>query len=1113
MAGLKLTLLGPPSIELDGVPVNLNRQKALAILSYLAVTETPQRRATLTTMFWPEDPPARARSSLRRDLSILNKALNGAWLEIDRTTVDLKRTDLWLDVHHFTRCLAACSDHGHTADAVCSACLPALQEAVDVVHGDFMTGFTLAGCPAFDEWQFFEGEALRQQYASALSRLIRGYMAQDEERAALPLARRWVALDPLHEPAQRALMRLYAKTDQRSAALRQYRLCAETLADELGVPPAPETTALYTRILTADESPSTATILELPTQATPPPSAANAPSNNLPTPATPFVGRVEALTETIKRLSDPLCRLLTITGPGGIGKTRLAIQASHHVVTEALSDIGCRDGLYFVRLSAIESASQLTSAIAEGLSLSFYADTPPQEQLFHYLHGREMLLVLDNFEHLLPSEADQQHVANAAHARQFITDLLASAPQLKLIVTSREALNLPQEWIYPLEGLRTPPLAAAAEEDGYLSGASYSAIQLFSQHARRVRPDFSLREEWACVVRICHLVEGMPLALELAASWARILPCSEIAGEIERNLDFLATSQHGVAARHRSMRAVFEPSWALLQPDEQVVLQRLAVFHSGFRQIVAKEVAGASLLTLASLVDKSLLRSLPASGRYLMHELLRQFLLDKLGQNPAEYDQAIARHSHYYLEFMAAHTAALADRNQQEALSAIRPEIQNVRSAWRHVVQQQDVTALLLALDSLYAFYRISSRFQEGADTFHATIEALKEADSADLLVGKLTAREGAFQASLGLYGLARELLQKSLSMARRLEAKSEIAFSLNLLGNVLEVQGEREEALLLYEESLQISQELGDQPAIAGSLHNLGGAAVNQGDFAHAKSRFGQSLARYQMLESQAGTAHVLDSLGMTNYLLGDYREADASFDAALARFEALDDRRGKARALSGLAKVALARGGSELARAQALAGESLAINREIGYRVEVARQLILLGEIALAEDDDKDAEVHLQEGLAIAQQIGFSAGTPVALDWLGQVYLKRDDLERAAAYCREALELVLEGHTVPALLSTLVTCAAWLVAHAQATRATDAATADEGNAALHRARRILQAVAHHPAAWETIQSRADAHLAALPTSEQTAVTTPARPQLSVEELAVELLLEEFTQ
>ncbi len=248
MASLKLWLLGAPRIEGDAVPIELNRQKATAILVYLAVTSEVQQRDTLATLFWPDSSQSLARSSLRRDLSLLNKALGGSWLTIDRETIGLNPSGLWLDMAQFHEHLATCATHGHANDVVCTACLHPLQNATKLYRDHFLAGFSLADCPDFDEWQFFQAEELRQEFSSALQRLGKGYSTQGDYEAALPYARRWLALDPLHEPAHRQLMWLYGRSNQQSAAIRQYQLCVQTLQDELGVAPSPETTALYEKI-------------------------------------------------------------------------------------------------------------------------------------------------------------------------------------------------------------------------------------------------------------------------------------------------------------------------------------------------------------------------------------------------------------------------------------------------------------------------------------------------------------------------------------------------------------------------------------------------------------------------------------------------------------------------------------------------------------------------------------------------------------------------------------------------------------------------------------------------------------------------------------------------
>ena len=330
--------------------------------------------------------------------------------------------------------------------------------------------------------------------------------------------------------------------------------------------------------------------------------------HNLPAQATSFVGRQEELGEIAGLLADPRCRLLVLVGPGGIGKTRLAIEAA----AALLGDFA--DGVYFVPLQSVAAPEFIGPAVAQAIGFSFYGSDDPREQLFDYLRDRRMLLVVDNVEHLLPGG-------------ELLAELLARAPHVKLLVTSREVLGLREEWVRPVRGLAFPPGEGAAP------AGSYSAVQLFAERARQVNASFSLEREAGCAAEISRLVEGMPLAIELAAAWLRALPCAEVAREIQGSLDFLTTTLRNVPERHRNVRAVFEQTWNRLPAAEQEVFRRLSVFRGGLTREAAGAVAGADLPTLQSLVDRALLSVSPA-GRYEIHELLRQFAAERLAAEP-----------------------------------------------------------------------------------------------------------------------------------------------------------------------------------------------------------------------------------------------------------------------------------------------------------------------------------------------------------------------------------------------------------------------------------------------------------------------------------------------
>ena len=500
-------------------------------------------------------------------------------------------------------------------------CPTDLQRAIELYRGDL-----LPGC--YDDWLLPERERLRQTFSQTLEQLVLLLENERDYPAAIVYGQRLLQHDPLHEATYRRLMRLYALDGNSTGVQQTYHNCFKTLQAELGVELGPATRQFYERLVTTTT-----------------PAAQH---HNLPVSLTPFVGRQEELTRLAAILANPACRLLTLVGPGGIGKSRLAIRAARLQLGTYL------DGVYFVSCVATASVELLPATIAEALNFTFHGPTDPKEQLLNYLRQKEMLLVIDNFEHLL------------AGAELLLELLRGAPPGLKLLVTSRERLNVPPEWLFEVAGLSVPPdcLASGAAEDL----ETYDAVALFLQAVRRLQPDFSpsgpAESRVGC---LCRLVQGMPLALELAAPWVRTLTCAEIVQEIERDLDFLTGSRRDAPDRHHSIRAVFDHSWRLLSAEEQRVLAGLSVFRGGFQRQAAHQVAGASLATLSALVDKSLLRFNPL-GRYDLHELLRQYAFERLGETAGAKESALARHSQYYLEFMHQQTHPLHSHQQSLAL-------------------------------------------------------------------------------------------------------------------------------------------------------------------------------------------------------------------------------------------------------------------------------------------------------------------------------------------------------------------------------------------------------------------------------------------------------------
>jgi predicted ATPase len=411
-------------------------------------------------------------------------------------------------------------------------------------HGDLWPG-------CYDDWILPERERLRQTFSEALERLIELLEYERDYPAAVRYTRRLLQHDPLHEATHRRLMRLYALSGDRAGVERVYQECAVLLQRELEVEPSPATREAYERLVSVVETISQ--------------------RHNLPTPPTPLIGRESELVQIAKLLADPACRLLTLVGPGGIGKTRLALQAASAETGRYLH------GVYFVPLTSLTSTEFLVSAIAATLNFSFHGPAEPKTQLLNYLREKEMFLTLDGFEHLLPaSEAEEKD------GSELLADILVSAPLVKILVTSRERLNLAGEWLLDIEGLSVPPQVLPLPSEGSVARLeAYSAVTLFAQAASRMQPGFSLSSQiQRDVTRICRLVEGMPLALELAAAWVRTLTCAEIAQEIEQKMGFLRRSVRHAPRRHESMEAVFDPSWKLLSTAEKRVFRQLSIWRA-----------------------------------------------------------------------------------------------------------------------------------------------------------------------------------------------------------------------------------------------------------------------------------------------------------------------------------------------------------------------------------------------------------------------------------------------------------------------------------------------------------------------------------------------------
>ncbi|RIK37337.1 MAG: hypothetical protein DCC55_24645, partial [Chloroflexi bacterium] len=927
MGQLKLYLLGAPRVELDNTRIDLPRRKVLAILVYVVLSRQTLPRDALAAIFWPASDSKTARASLRRELHALQNAIGAEWLETTRDELALKAdADVWSDVEAFRAALESVDQDKAQHDAQAEK---TLLDAVTLYQGDFLTGFTLSDCPTFDDWQFFESESLRREYAGALARLVQSLSAQGHYETAINYARRWLAIDPLEEPVHRELMRVYAWAGQQATALRQYEECARILDGELGAAPDEATQALYDAIRTrrfpsyqeraptSPFHPGTLPSLPTPEPITQTPSQPSTP-HNLPAQATSFIGRQEEVGAICQLLLEQAeCRLLTLVGPGGIGKTRLALQVAQQLVDNHAD--AYVDGIFFAGLETVDGGEHLIAALADAVGYGFQGSSAPQEQLMHYLQTKQLLLLLDNFEHLLEQAG-------------LLPVILQSAPGVTMLATSREALGLQEEWLYAVGGFTTPPADATLEDV-----EQNSAVQLFLQRARRTDSRLALAPEALTqVVRICQLVDGLPLGLELAATWVRTLSLPEIADEIAANLDFLTTTRRVAPERHSSLRTVLEHSWKLLTPAEQDAFCRLTLFTNGFTRQAANRVADASVVILAALVRKSIIHS-SRDGRYTMHGLLRHFAAARLNENPALAEAIAEKHSRYFGAFLQTLEDEQLGAAHAAALEQIGQELENIRSGWRWALAHagynpENVKLIHRYIEALFQFYDARSRFEEGRAEFQFALDqlnALASTQDVRLVFARLRSRLGWFAFQIGRPTEAKTHLQRSLDLLGELETQKELIFSLNYLGAIHRHLGEYEEARQMLQTSQQLCRERNERFGLTVALNILGQVAYLQEDYAQAQAWCEESLALKQAIGDRRGTTFSLLYLGLVARAQHDYAKAIRLFRESMLISKEYGDRRGIAMGLSNLAEVEALMG--HPAQAQALYEECLQIYTDI--------------------------------------------------------------------------------------------------------------------------------------------------------------------------------------
>ena len=986
MSPVRARLLGPPTFECDGVALACPSRKALWLAAYVLLTRAGHPRARLAGLFWGGESPRHSLGSLRVALTKLPPRVT-ACLEVTRAEIaPAAGAAVEVDVDEF---VAACG--GGEAESA---------RAVALYAGDLMLGVEDDVAPEFADWLHAERARLRQLGHDAHLRFARRLSSHGDRDRAREVADAWLRHDPASEEMHRLVMG-WLPGDQ---ALAQYEVYRRARAVAHGAAPSEAMSALADRLRHGASERV----------------ARDAPARL--TAATSFMGRTDELAELRALLADPACRLLTLHGMGGVGKTRLA---------SALAEMEAgafEDGVHVVALDALLSPQLFAQTLARACGLQPAGAAAPLELVTSFLQERSALVLLDNLEHLIDDDTGPGSIRAQVSAL-----LRGTGPNLKVLATSREPLRLQEEWVYELAGLAHPGEAEGAAAQGY------AAVQFFAQRARQAYVGFSLAAELPNVVRICSLLEGLPLGLELAAGWVRGVPCAEIAAGLEHQARELKSRHLDRAARHDSLAAVVEYSWERLPLEQREALSGIAALRGTFSREAAEYVAHAGLRTLSALAEKSLLQR-AVGGRWHLHEVVRQFGWEQrdapLKSRPARQAAALRRRDTFFMEMLGGMRARLDGEAEAEALAAIEAEAANIREAWRSCASSGDIAALDAAAPAWFELLEARSFVAEGVAAANVWVVAARAAGDA-ASTGRALVRSGIFLRFAARTAEALAALDEAVAILEPIDAAADLAqaraaraFTLYLLGRLEEAGREAATAAALGE-------SLGDAAVHAAGCRVEGLVMSQSGRREEGRDRQRRALDIALALGKPSLQASAHNNLALAENHLGNFRAAEAGYESALALWRELHMTVNVGRAMHNLGVVATRSGDHSTALARYRA--ALEVLLKAGDRNLIALNLMSTGDALVRLARPAEARTPLKRALRMAERDGHMLPALDSHIVLAQAAIALGDHGEAAQHIVAAIDGARE-HRFANVLADAVVAAARLVA---ATREAETARA----------------------------------------------------------------------
>lgn len=885
---LELQFLGTPQLYLRGECLNQQISgRPLALWAYLVVTGVPHARDVLADLLWTDLDNQQARNNLRYLLPELRKMF-GEYLSVTTKSISFNRQQPYtLDIEVLRTTLAAPTESINNQR---------LQAAVDLYRGEFLAGFSVRQAPVFEEWLVIQRSNMRQLAVQGLYMLAERHLAEGNHTDGLSTTQRLLHLEPWHEAGHRLQMHFLAASGQRNAALAHYNTLRQKLIDNLGVEPTAETHLLHIQLSRDEWLPTNTDNQRLTLGSTVTNSAVPlsipAVRHNLPGQLTTFIGRQEEIADLCTYLLSPDPRLVTLFGEGGIGKTRLALAVAQSILDATAADsekpqaksvcsqggAGAHpevrtpkypDGIWFVALAGItvdrEEVDGLTIAVAQAIGLQFSGHQALLTQLLTYLRHKALLLIFDNAEHLLPMFTD------------FLLELLQSCPNLVALVTSRHVLNLQAEFVWRVAGLPVPPTdkIALLPPD---SLKEYSSVALFVERVNRINRSFQLtKENQASIVAICHLVAGLPLALELAAALTKRYSYAELYTMLQQTYTILVSNFADLAPRHRSIGAMLDYSWQFLTAEEARILAACSIFAGGFTRTAVMRVLEATPQSLTSLIDQSLLQ---VNGeRFTLHELVRQYADTRLAQEPERRYNALVRHATYYMELL--HSLEIALLGQVEAQGVVQNELDNIRAAWRWSIDQGQLALLAFGLESLQAFYRLAGLYREAIHLLEMALSAVRQALSVvptsqtQQLLARLLCHTAQFYRRVGGVETGEALAQEALQLGQQLADPALLGLAYHELARLAQVRSDFLTMFKLAELGTAHARQAGLPQLTAECLNDLGIAVSSAMHPLTAIPHFYEARQLLQGGSNRYLEARVIGNLGFFHLSCHEYHLA----------------------------------------------------------------------------------------------------------------------------------------------------------------------------------------------------------------------------------------------